>query len=105
QEDWGAVSRLLELVRLEDELGCGLRLMCELAQDDDPQTQEELSILNLVEPWSAVRPGEGLLPSGALGEYVGAAVIGRGGEDCAANYNACPMNATDIMNNVMKMLP
>lgn len=49
QEQAAALENLLEDVRLQDETGCGRRLLCELAKEDEQElSQEEFDILSLV---------------------------------------------------------
>ncbi|XP_037788438.1 uncharacterized protein LOC119583805 [Penaeus monodon] len=47
-DDW-RMQNALELVRAEDVTGCGMRLVCELAsQEEEDLVQEELAILALL---------------------------------------------------------
>ncbi|XP_069979345.1 uncharacterized protein [Penaeus vannamei] len=105
QEQAAALENLLEDVRLQDETGCGRRLLCELAKEDEQElSQEEFDILSMVGP--DVKPGEGLLPPfSATGEYARARAFGRKGGDCDAAFPLCPFNGSQLMDNVMAYLP
>ncbi|XP_042877367.1 uncharacterized protein LOC122256622 [Penaeus japonicus] len=104
-EEWPALENLLQDVRRQDTTGCGRRLLCELAQEDEEALSlEELEILSLVGP--DVTPGEGLLPpGGASGEFARARAFGRDGGDCGAAFPLCPLNGTQLMDSVMAYLP
>ncbi|XP_047477322.1 uncharacterized protein LOC125030948 [Penaeus chinensis] len=103
-DDW-RMQNALELVRAEDVTGCGMRLVCELAsQEEEDLVQEELAILALLGP--DVKPGEGVLPpGGARGEYLQARSFGGRGGDCGAAFPMCPHNGTQLMDTVMAYLP
>ncbi|XP_069979349.1 uncharacterized protein [Penaeus vannamei] len=103
-EDW-RMQNALELVRAEDVTGCGMRLVCELAgQEEEDLVQEELAILALLGP--DVKPGEGVLPpGGARGEYLQARSFGGRGGDCGAAFPMCPLNGSQLMDTVMAYLP
>ncbi|XP_042203352.1 uncharacterized protein LOC121853348 [Homarus americanus] len=104
QEEQEALERTLELIRVEDVTGCGLRLMCELAATpSETLLQEQMAILNLVGP--SVRPGEGLLPPGATGDYLAAKSLGAAGGDCGLAFPECPLGGTQLMDQVMAYLP
>ncbi|XP_042877374.1 uncharacterized protein LOC122256626 [Penaeus japonicus] len=104
-EEWPALENLLHGVRQGHDVGCGRRLLCELAQEDEEALSlEELEILSLVGP--DVTPGEGLLPpGGASGEFARARAFGRDGGDCGAAFPLCPLNGTQLMDSVMAYLP
>ncbi|XP_069979348.1 uncharacterized protein [Penaeus vannamei] len=99
------MQNALELVRAEDVTGCGMRLVCELAgQEEEDLVQEELAILALLGP--DVTPGEGVLPpGGARGEYLQARSFGGRGGDCGAAFPMCPLNGSQLMDTVMAYLP
>lgn len=99
------MQNALELVRAEDVTGCGMRLVCELAgQEEEDLVQEELAILALLGP--DVKPGEGVLPpGGARGEYLQARNFGAQGGDCGAAFPMCPLNGSQLMDTVMAYLP
>ncbi|XP_037788427.1 uncharacterized protein LOC119583796 [Penaeus monodon] len=103
-DDW-RMQNALELVRAEDVTGCGMRLVCELAsQEEEDLVQEELAILALLGPY--VKPGEGVLPpGGARGEYLQARSFGGRGGDCGAAFPMCALNGTQLMDTVMAYLP
>ncbi|XP_042877382.1 uncharacterized protein LOC122256633 [Penaeus japonicus] len=104
EEDW-RMQNALELVRAEDVTGCGMRLVCELAtQEEEDLVQEELAILAMLGP--DVKPGEGVLPpGGARGAYLQARTFGGRGGDCGAAFPMCPLNGTQLMDTVMAYLP
>ncbi|XP_064088314.1 uncharacterized protein LOC135202784 [Macrobrachium nipponense] len=86
-----ALERLLDLIRSQDVTGCGLRLMCDLANRNENELDAlRLGILNLVEPLP--KPGEGILPSGGAGDYKMSRFHGQSGEDCFSLYPSCPLS-------------
>ncbi|XP_042203351.1 uncharacterized protein LOC121853347 [Homarus americanus] len=94
------VNSLLELVRAQDVTGCGKKLVCELAaQPEDRLPDVARNVLNLVR--SVVKPGEGLLPPGAAGEYLEAKNHGLLGLDCAQEYPVCPYDGQHLRNLMM----
>nr|XP_053644746.1 uncharacterized protein LOC128697213 [Cherax quadricarinatus]XP_053644747.1 uncharacterized protein LOC128697213 [Cherax quadricarinatus] len=96
------LEEALNKIRKTDVTGCGLRLVCDLAATDRLSV-EELAILQLIGP--TVKPGEGLLPPGASGEYKQAKWYGESGGDCHEAFPDCPYNGTQLMNIVMDYLP
>ncbi|KAG7173306.1 putative DM4/DM12 family-like protein 29, partial [Homarus americanus] len=104
EEDSAALENLMEVIRAEDVSGCGRRLVCELAANNQQSlTVEELSILNLV--GSSVKPGEGVLPRGASQEYKEARGLGEAGGDCDKVFPKCPLTGAQLMGAVMAYLP
>ncbi|XP_045599670.2 uncharacterized protein [Procambarus clarkii] len=98
------LSGLLEMVRAQDVTGCGRRLMCELAAIPEDIELPELArdILELVGP--AVRPGEGVLPPGATGEYLEAKSYGHYGGNCGQKYFTCPEDGRHLLGMVLDQL-
>ncbi|XP_066946839.1 uncharacterized protein [Macrobrachium rosenbergii] len=99
-----AIGNSLRLIRQEDVTGCGLKFMCELAKRDPGElTVEELSVLSLVGP--VVKPGEGLMPDGAVGDYMRAKALGQAGGSCSEAYPLCTFSGTQLMEIVVGFLP
>ncbi|KAG7156796.1 uncharacterized protein LOC121853346 [Homarus americanus] len=98
------LNSLLERVLAQDRTSCGKKLMCELeAQPEDTLLEVSRNILNLV--GSVAKPGEGLLPPGAAGEYLEAKNHGHLGLDCSQEYPACPYDGQHLRNLMMTFLP
>ncbi|XP_042203353.1 uncharacterized protein LOC121853349 [Homarus americanus] len=94
-EEQSALNKMLELVKMEDTSSCGKKLMCELAaQPYDSLPQLGRDITTLV---GSVKPGEGLLPPGGAGEYMGAKSYGALGWNCGELYNTCPYDSQQMM--------
>ncbi|XP_064115255.1 uncharacterized protein LOC135221405 [Macrobrachium nipponense] len=104
EEEEETRERILELIREEDVLDCGMRLVCELGgNDEDELSMEELAILSLVGP--VVQPGEGILPGRASAAYRIARTAGYSQTNCTELYSKCPVDNKNLVEAVMSYIP
>ncbi|XP_066959362.1 uncharacterized protein [Macrobrachium rosenbergii] len=104
EEEEETRERILELIREEDILDCGMRLVCELGgSDEDELSMEEIAILSLVGP--VVRPGEGILPGTASAAYRIARTAGYSQTNCTELYSKCPVDSKNLVEAVMSFIP
>ncbi|KAF2359417.1 Protein of unknown function DM4/12, partial [Trinorchestia longiramus] len=101
-------EKLLRTIRENDEVNCGLRLVCELSSiKDRPLLLEEWEILAFVwkgdELFNLVFPGQGIRSSSeTLKDYKDAARVGARGSSCSSQFSTCPVDASFMMEEILR---